>query len=42
MFVVPNAAVGRHDRTRVIFHVYKVQYLPTTWRRNAMNLPVTS
>jgi len=26
----------------VIFHVYKAQCLPTTWRRNAMNLAMTS
>ena len=31
-----------NGRTRVIFHVYIAQYLPTQWRRNAMNIALTS
>ena len=30
--VVQSATVSRYGRTRVIFHVYIAQFIPTTWR----------
>jgi len=37
-----RSSISRNSITRVILHVYKAQYLPTTCHRNAMNLAITS